>query len=202
MEITVSGEHYVEVAPEFARLHLAASANGTDKQRAASTASDLGNQLAASLAEAHARNVVVEPLRVNSWVDGRKTSHSASVALRAEFVSPDELAAFQARWAGVDGVELGWVSWELGDEASRSREAEVIAGALDAARRRARHIADAAGKAHLEIVQVADPGLMGSEQASYGGALLARSAKTAAPVEIRPENVRVSARLDVRFRAG
>lgn len=200
MEINVAGEHAVEVAPEFARVHFTAQAEGADKVLVARQASELANRLASALhADEAVSALVVEPIQVNTWTpsEGAGQRHGASVTLSAEFSDAAALAEFQAAWAGEAGVQVGWVDWALRPATEQAREAEVLAGALASAQRRARHIADAAGRGALTIVQVSDPGL----SSERGYALAAKFGGDVPAVDVRPVPARISARLEVRFRA-
>lgn len=202
MEIIVSGEHYVELAPEYATANFSASAQGGSQAVVAAQASGLGNRLADAL-RAVASNVVVDPLRISAWTDGTKKRASASVDLRGDFSSAEKLAEFQAVWSVEDGVQAGWVAWNLTAATMKEREAEVLAGALSNASVRARHIADAAGAGALVILQIADPGLMSEPVTTYDASpkMMRASMAGAPPVDVSPQKLRISARLDVRFRA-
>ena len=119
------------------------------------------------------------------------------MSLVAVFQRPEDIARFQADWAGIEAVEFGWVQWELDPATMQARESEVIAGAFAKAQRRARMIADAAGMGELTVLQVVDSQAMPGAMPMLAAAAPAESAA----VDINPDLVEVAVTLEVRFRA-
>lgn len=197
MEIVVTVHHAVELVPERGIAHLSVRTSASDRAQAVAEATGLANRLAAALREANTLKVTVEPLQVYGDHYGRKARHHASVSLVAVFQRPDDIARFQADWAGIEAVEFGWVQWELDPATMQARESEVIAGAFAKAQRRARMIADAAGMGELTVLQVVDSQVTPGAMPMLAAAAPAESAS----VDINPDLVEVAVTLEVRFRA-
>lgn len=197
MEIVVTVHHAIELVPERGIAHLSVRTSDTDRSEAVAGVTELANRLAAALREANTLKVTVEPLQVYGDHYGRKARHHASVSLVAVFQRPDDIAQFQASWAGVEGVEFGWVQWELDPATMKATEAEAIAGAFAKAQRRARMIADAAGMGELTVLQVVDSqGMPGAVPM-----LAAAAPPESAAVDVNPDLVEVAVTLEVKFRA-
>lgn len=208
MHITVQGSHQLRVRPERAALHLMVSAESGTRERAVAEATRTANALGAELAalagvESHA----VEPIRVNSWwpsdQNGRRLAErvAAQVDLRATFTDFDQLAGFTTQAAARAGVQLGGVGWSVTPETRLRLEAEVLAEAIESARRRARAMAAADGGGEVEIVEIADPGLLAGDvplQLARGARDLSLKAEVTG-VDVVPADVEVAEVVHVRF---
>lgn len=215
MQISVQGDQRVRVAPERAELFLNVTEEGTDRSKVIAAVTAAANRVAGELAEATTAGTVeshvVEPLRIHAWRKNRTSAErvTATVGVRATFVDFEALGRSTADLAGRPGVQLGWVRWFLTDATADRLRDECIAGAVDRARSRAEAMARAAGAGEIEIVEIADPGLLGTADAQtmFGGReklfaarAMGMSAEAAPePVEIRPEDIEVAAQLQLRF---
>ena len=212
MHITVQGTHSVRVDPERAELHLAAQVESGSRERALADVTRTANSLAETIAalegvERHS----IDPVRVSSWrpsdQNGRRLAEriTARVSLVVEFTDFASLADFTTRVGAQAGVQLGGVAWSVTDATRERLEAEVMAEAVRQARVRATAMADADGGGDLEIVEMADPGLLGGPGAFAAGghpemrAMAMGMASDGGSVEIVPEKVEVSASVHVRF---
>jgi uncharacterized protein YggE len=213
MQITVQGEQRVRVAPERAELHLSVTQQGTDRARVVADVTENANGLSRDLDALTASGAVerfaVEPLRTYAWKKNPASAEriTATVDARVTFADFEALGRFTADLGNRGGVQLGWVGWSLTDATADRLRDECIAGAVGRARDRAASMARAAGAGALEIVEIADPGMLavGEARTMLGGrdmvAMSARGMKMAEPeaVEIRPEEIEVGAQLQVRF---
>lgn len=216
MLIAVQGSHRVQVRPERATLFFMVMTEAGSRDRALAEATRSANALAAQLGElAGVESHSVSPVRVNTWrpsdQNGRRLAErvTAQVDLTAVFADFDALAAFTARAGSTAGVQLGGVTWSITDETRDRIEAEVLTAAIARARRRALVMARAEGASEVEVVDIADPGLLGDGEprfevaAAYG----ARSLKSdegdegdeGGGVDVVPEDVEVSETVHVRF---
>lgn len=218
MLITVQGTHSVRVPPERATVHLTASAESGSRDKAVSDAARTANRVAETWASAKddgLESYVVEPVRVHAWrpsdVNGRRLAErvSATVELSATFTDFAVLASFVTDAASRTGLQVGWVQWSL-TEATRERvEAGLLTEAIAKARTRAQAMAAAEGEPDIEVVEVADPGLLGDMGAGTSGpgfyGASARALKADAgggeQVDPVPEDIELSASVHVRFRA-
>lgn len=210
MHITVQGAHRVRVRPDLADLRLTALAESGTRERAIAEATRTANALADSLAAlSGVVRHTVDPIRVSSWYptdqNGRRLAErvSAQVGLGATFTDFEQLADFTARAGSLAGVQLGGVAWSVTPETRDRLEAEVLAEAIDRARRRALAMAHADGGGEVEILDISDPGLLGGG----GDAPVAREAMFRAKgmadvggVDVVPEDVEVAEVVHVRFR--
>ncbi len=214
MQISVQGEQRVRVAPERAELHLSVTKQGTDRARIVADVTENANRLAGELDALKASGAVekfaVEPLRTYAWKKNPASAEriTATVDARVTFADFEALGRFSAELGNRAGIQLGWVGWSLTDATADRLRDECIAGAVGRARERAASMARAAGAGDLEIVEIADPGMLSSAEARtmLGGgrdmiAMSARGMKMDEPdaVEIRPEEIEVGAQLQVRF---
>lgn len=223
MDITVVGSAEASRAPDRATLHLTVTHEGPDRDEVVGRTTHLAQQVAAAVTDlrgAEHSGVVdshLQPIHVSSWrsqpYDGGPqtrgaavTQHSASVALQVEFADLTALAEFGSVWALVPGINLDHVEWSLTAEHQRQLEDSTLVAAVADARLRAAALAGAAGAGELEIVEVADPGLLGDSgtpshdmpkampmrMASYGGG---------GPLDLSPQDITVRTQVHVRFRS-
>lgn len=214
MQISVSGEQHVRVPPERADLNLAASLEGSDRaaltRRVSEAVAGLTDELTALREAGAIERFSVQPLRVFSWKAnriGQRVHVTADLAVT--FVDFEELGRFTAEVGRRDGVRLGGVSWRLTDETADRLRDECIAGAVARATKRAEAMARAAGKDAVEIVEIADPGLLGDAAVAMPVAYAAAAFKprgAAVPedegFEVIPEDIEIGALLNLRFVTG
>lgn len=197
MEIIVVGEHGIELAPERALVHMSVEKSSMERTKAVEEVTELANRLATALRESNAMEVQVEPLQVYDYWQARRRRHQASVSVIATFGRPEDVADFQAEWADTEGIDFGWVDWRLTEQTRREQESQVLTNAYQHAMRRARLIADAAGMGALTTVQISDTPV----GQFHNGPMVAAANLERHAVEVNPGKIRVSAQLEVRFRA-
>ncbi len=214
MQISVSGEQHVRVPPERADLNLAASLEGSDRaaltRRVSEAVAGLTDELTALREAGAIERFSVQPLRVFSWKAnriGQRVHVTADLAVT--FVDFEELGRFTAEVGRRDGVRIGGVDWRLTDESADRLRDECIAGAVARATKRAEAMARAAGKDAVEIVEIADPGLLGEAAIAFGAPVAGaafRARGAAAPddsgFEVIPEDIEIGALLNLRFVTG
>ena len=214
MQLSVQGEERVKVAPERAELNLAVSAEGADRARVVAEVTTAANRVAAELGELRDKGLVerfsVRPLQTYAFRPGRTAAQrfTATVDATAVFTDFEVLGSYTSELAVRPEARLGYVRWFLTDETARRLQDECLAGAVQRARTRAEAMARAAGAGAVEIVEIADPGLLGAAESTMGlgGAprmfALAKGVRDEAePVMIVPEQIEVGAALQLRFTA-
>ncbi|HOA88382.1 MAG TPA: SIMPL domain-containing protein [Propioniciclava tarda] len=216
MQISVSGEQHVRVAPERAELYLTVSQENTDRAKVIADVTAAANQIGDELDGFKTAGVVerfsVQPLRTYSWKRGKTSVErvTASVEVNVRFTDFEALGRYTSDLAGRTGVRLGYVSWQLTDATAERLSDECIEGAVKRARQRAEAMAKAAGVGAIEITEVADPGLLGTPEArmDFGGdtrvyAMAASMKGGAEPesVKVVPEEIEIGAQLQLRFRS-
>lgn len=213
MKISVQGEQRVKVAPERAELYLAASGEHTDRAKVIADVTATANQLGRELEELKQAGAVerytVQPLRTWAVRKGRSRVEqiTATVELTADFADFEALGRFTSDVSGRDGVRLAWVRWRLTDATADRLRDECIAGAVERARQRAEAMARAAGAGTIEIVEIADPGLLGNPEPQVPlarpmmarGAMASPMADESESVQIVPQEIEIGAQLQLRF---
>lgn len=216
LDITVRGSAEQHHPAERAFVSLAAAIEGPDKQQAFADAVAIQDPLSGQLKD------LVELQAVHTWSsdqvrvfshrpwdgDGRRgaTVHVARVQVRAEFTDFERLSGFLDYWSGVDGVEVGGISWDVSAKNRRTYEAEVRKSAVDDAVSKAQAYANAVRRGKVVAVQIADPGMLAgpgegaavpmSKAASFG---LADG--PGAELDLTPEEIVIRVEVDARFRA-
>lgn len=215
MQISVSGEQHVKAAPERAELALSVTSEGPDRAALLAEVTAAANQIHQEMSALHDGGSVerfsMQPLRTYSWRRNRSAAErvTASVDLTASFSDFEALGRYTADLGARNLVRLGWVNWTLTDATADRLRDECIAGAVLRARHRAKAMARAAGAGPIEIVEIADPGLMGSSEAkvmfsdrrTMSG--MARQAMIDRPepevVQVVPQEIEIGAQLQLRF---
>lgn len=216
LEITVRGSAEQQHPAERATVTMVASIEGSDKRAVFADAVAVQEPLTAQLKE------LVDLRAVHTWssdqvrvfshrpwdADGRRgaTVHVARVQVRAEFVDFERLSVFLDDWAGVDGVEIGDVSWDVTAKNRHAYEADVRTSAVDDAVTKAQAYADAVRRGRVVAVQLADPGMLGGPGEASGavpGLLGSAEVRTAgsAELDLTPEEIVIRVEVDARFRA-
>ncbi len=164
MQITVAGEARKEFPPERAFVRINVGTELPDRGLAVQRATEVANRLRAhidALGDAVVSVIQVGPT-TNSWRGdpSMPTTHAANVTLVAEFVDFAALPRFLADAAAVPAATLSGVYWRLSDDSHAAKRDQVVAEAVQAAVRRARAMASAAGAGAPVLTELADAGLL------------------------------------------
>lgn len=215
MQISVRGEQHVRVAPERAELSLTLVEEGTARERVVAEVTAAANRAGREIDDLVRAGVVerynVQPLSTYAWKKDARSAERvrASVDIGITFSDFEALGRYAAELGGRPGVRLGWVRWTLTDATAERLQDECIAGAVERARRRAEAMARAAGAGPIEIVEIADPGLLSAPEAMVSldarapmFALAKGAGKAEEPeaVQIVPEEIEIGAQLQLRFK--
>ena len=171
--ITVRGEHETRIAPEHAVAHLTIRAEGPERGAVVERMAAYSEPVRDDLAARKSAGTVSEwtSQRVSVWSerpwapDGRRLApvHYGSVDFSATFAD----FAVLSWWAGEvverDGVQLGWIDWQLTPATRAATEREVAAGAVGVAVTRAPAYAAALGLSTVTPLENADAGLHAPE---------------------------------------
>ncbi|ALX03247.1 MULTISPECIES: SIMPL domain-containing protein [Aeromicrobium] len=214
VQITVRGVAEARHPAERALVRLEAVVEGTDRADVRDRAAALQEPLAGHLRDLAALGAVdtwsSDQVTVHGsrpWVGDRRSEevvHTASVQLRAEFVDFERMNGFLDHWAGVAGVEVLPIEWDLGVRSRRVLEAEVRKAAVDDAVTKAQTYADAVRRGRVVALQLADPGMLdGRGDAVVVGAVTHRldAGADRSGLALVPEDVVVRVEVDARFQA-
>lgn len=213
LEIVVRGHARRRYPAERATLRLTAQVDGSDRQhvydRAVAVHDPLSRELAGLLDAGAVTRWHSDQLRVFSYRPSsdrglRPLMYRVAVKIEAEFVDFERLSAFLDRWAVVDGIEVGYTEWDVTEEHRHTYEAALRREAVADATAKAQAFADAAGRGAVTAVRLADPGMLGNNDAVRFPA--ARMALAAAPaggpsLELRPDDIELEVSVDARFAA-
>lgn len=217
MLITVHGEHTLELAPERGTLRLGAQHEGSSADEVMEALQRTLGELVAALDELAARapspvvRRTVGTPRTHHWTDHlpdgvRAVRHVAAATVTVELDDPRTLADQARRWGERTDVQVEGVEWSLTEQTRAARTEEVLTAAVADATARAAVYARAAGRGEPQLVELADPGLLGGVGGDAGGMAgsgggvraLAASAETVDP---EPAPLRIRARVHARFEA-
>lgn len=172
LDITVRGSAEQRRPAEVAVVELAAAIEGSDKLRVFADAVAIQEPLSSQLRELVDLQAVQswssDQVRVFShrpWVpEGGRGAlvHVAQLQVRAEFTDFERLSGFLDHWSGVEGVDVGGLTWDVTAKNRRTYEAEVRRAAVDDAVAKAQSYADAVRRGRVMAVQLADPGMLGN----------------------------------------
>ncbi|HQD21787.1 MAG TPA: SIMPL domain-containing protein, partial [Arachnia sp.] len=101
--------------------------------------------------------------------------------------------------AGIDGVQIGNLDWQLTENTLKAIQPDVLKAAFDHAVQRAEWIAAAAGLGAVEAVAVRDDAPPMFARPMMARAMMADSATPS--IDLDPEDVDVSVMLSVEFSA-
>lgn len=219
MDITVVGSHEYSVAPERGTLHLQVGFEGDELPTVVHASTELVNALGIHLEQLRDGGAApvtwhsVGPLGTRSWRPYNNQGkvmpmrHAATTHVQAKFRDFTALARFAADWGVRDGIRIGRVEWAVTEQQRAELESGTLERAVREARRRALVIARAAGADDVEVIEVADPGLLSGVPAMPGTPLPQTAAFRAAggvdasdTATILPENLTGSATVHARFR--
>lgn len=213
--ITVRGEHEARVAPERAVIRVTVRAEGSERTAVVDTALRLAEPLrgsltaredAGSVREWSSKNFSVRAER--PWnAEGKRLApvYYASVDFTATFVEASELSIWVSDISSWEGIEIGWVNWQLTPETTTRIEREVAAGAVGVAVTRAQAYAGALGLDEVTALEIADAGLISSGQPPApmmkARGAMAFAGDSAPAMEYEPEEIVISATVEARFAA-
>ncbi|WP_341975074.1 SIMPL domain-containing protein [Microbacterium sp. LTA6] len=212
--ITVRGENEARIAPERATIHVTVRAEGAQRAPVVDLVMRLAEPVRTSIVDRKNANSVVEwtskSLAVRAerpWnSDGKRLApvFYGSISLTATFAEASELSIWVSEVSAWDGVEIGWVDWQLTPETRGRVEREVAAEAVGVAVARAQAYAGALGLTEVTPLEIADVGLMARAEAAAPPAMKMRGAAFAAAdsgasMEYEPEEIIVSATVEARF---
>ncbi|WP_127474435.1 SIMPL domain-containing protein [Microbacterium sulfonylureivorans] len=219
--ITVRGEHETRIAPERAVAHLTIRAEGSERGAVVERMAAFSEPVRDDLASRKAAGTVIEwtSQRVSVWSerpwnpDGKRLApvHYATVDFSATFTD----FAVLSWWAGEvverEGVQLGWIDWQLTPETRASTERDVAAGAVDVAVARATAYAGAIGLSTVSPLEIADLGLLTRNDTPEAGpaprmlmakaSFAADSGGSGPSVQLQPEDIVITAAVEARFSA-
>jgi uncharacterized protein YggE len=217
--ITVRGENELRIAPERAVAHLTIRAEGPERGAVVERMAGFSEPVRDDLASRKAAGTVAEwtSQRVSVWserpwsADGKRLApvHYGSVDFTATFTD----FAVLSWWAGEvverEGVQLGWIDWQLTPGTRSATERDVAAGAVAVAVERANAYASAIGLSTVTPLEIADVGLLArSDPAQPAPRMLMAKAEFAAAdagggsaVQLQPDDIVITAAVEARFTA-
>lgn len=213
--ITVTGEHEARITPERGIVHASIRAQGPERgevvERMARYAAPLREDIIARKDAGTVADWASE--RVAVWVEHPVDSvghplppvHHASVDITVTFADFTVMSFWVGDVADRDGVQIGWIDWQLTPETRTTREREIASLAVGAAVARAHAYAAAIGRTDVTPLEIADAGLLGTPRDPSPQIMTAASRAvfdSAGPaVDLRPEAIVVRAAVDARFSA-
>lgn len=221
--ITVRGRFEAHHPPERATVRLTVGHEGPDKGQVYAATAEGANRLAGQI------RPLVDPTghgpatwwsagRLATWAhrpwntEGRQLPlvFHARVEMTVKFRDFDALARFVDSVGSAPGVAVTDIDWALTEDRRLTLEREARRRAVEDARARAGDYAEAAGLAEVEVVAVADAGMLGDPTGGgpgpVGGVAFARTASAPAgggaeAAPLQPEDITVTATVDARFHA-
>ena len=215
--ITVRGEHEARIAPERAVAHLTIRAEGPERGAVVERMAALTEPVRDDLASRKSAGTVTEwtSQRVSVWSErpwnneGRRLApvHYATVDFSVTFTDFSVLSWWAGDVAELEGVQLGWIDWQLTPETRTNTERDAATHAVGVAVARATAYAAALGLANVTPLEIADLGLLNPSPEPAPRMLMAKAsfagdaAGGAPAVQLQPEQIVVSAAVEARFRA-
>lgn len=219
--ITVRGEHETRLLPERAVVHVTVQTEGAERgavvERIAALTEPVRDDLiarkeAGGVAEWTSQGASVWSDR--PWnPEGKRLAvvHHASVDLTATFTDFAALSWWAGDVAEREGVQLGWIDWQLTPETRARVEREVATDAVQVAVERATAYATALGLASVTALEIADVGLLahggGNEAAPQpmmlkaARAFASDSAGGSPALQFQPAEIAVASAVEARFAA-
>lgn len=219
--ITVRGEHEARLTPERAVAHLTIRAEGPERGAVVERMAALSAPVRDDLEARKAAGGVVEwtSQRVSVWSErpwspeGKRLApvHYATVDFSATFTDFAALSWWAGDVAEREGVQLGWIDWQLTPETRAATERDVAAAAVGVAVARAHAYAGAIGLGAVSPLEIADLGLLARQdrpEASPAPRMMMAKASFSADsagggpaVQLQPEEIVVTAAVEARFTA-
>ncbi|WP_137845140.1 SIMPL domain-containing protein [Microbacterium sp. 2FI] len=218
--ITVRGEHEERITPERAVAHLTIRAEGPERGAVVERMAALSEPVRDDLAARKSAGGLIEwtSQRVSVWSErpwnneGKRLApvHYASVDFSVTFADFAALSWWAGDVAERDGVQFGWIDWQLTPETRSATERAIAAGAVGVAVARATAYAGAIGLSSVTPLEIADLGLLTRGEAHESAAaprmLMAKAsfdtdgADGGGPaVQLQPEDIVISAAVEARF---
>lgn len=210
LEIVVRGHASGRYTAQRAMLSLTADFSGTDRDEVYRSAVGVQERVTAALTELEGSDAVStwhsDSVHVWSYrpVDPkgrpRDLLYVTQIRISAEFVDFERLSAFIDEWAGVEGIDIGGVRWDVTDESRRTHERELRKLAVDDAVSKAQAYADAVGRGPVVAVQLADPDMLPSDPGPMRAMVAGAAPGGSAPaLELRARDIEISVSVDARF---
>jgi uncharacterized protein YggE len=218
--ITVRGENEQRIAPERAVAHLTIRAEGPERGAVVERMAASSEPVRDDLATRKTAGTVAEwtSQRVSVWSErpwspeGKRLApvHYASVDFSATFTDFAVLSWWAGEVAEREGVQLGWIDWQLTPETRASVERDVAAGAVAVAVARATAYASAIGLATVTPLEIADLGLLARQDSPesvppprmvVAKAQFAADSGGGPAVQLQPEDIVITAGVEARFAA-
>ena len=212
VQIIVRGSHSVTLAPQRATVHATVSGQGRSAESVFEKVATALAGVSTSIDALHhpkrgpVTKYAIDQVRTGShrpWnAEGKQLAlvHTAAVSITAVFIEFGELAAWVAAVAGIDGVGIGHISWELTDATRLEVERKTRQRAVRDAKRRAQDYADALDLGTVRVRRISDPDL---SERPMEKMILARSmavsADGAPAFELRPEEITIAAEVEATF---
>lgn len=215
LEITVRGSAESRHPAERATVSMAASIEGPDKSKVFADAVALQEPLSKQLRELVDLEAVAswssDQVRVFShrpWDhEGKRLDvvHLARVQVIAEFVDFERLSGFLDFWSGKDGIEVGYISWDVTVKNRRSYEADARKAAVDDAIAKAQVYANSVRRGKVVALQLSDPGMLNSNPempVPMGKVMMSGADMGGGPaLALAPEQIVIHVEVDARFAA-
>lgn len=213
--ITVRGEHSIRLSPERATVRASLRAEGPGRvavvERVAALTADVRDNLTARRGDGTVDEWSIAQLTAWSerpWSDGARLApvHHAAVEVTATFSDFGALSAWASDVAEHEGAQVASIEWQLTPQTRAQREQEVASAAVRVAVERAEAYARAIGRAQVVPIEIADVGLLSrGEQAtaSFSPKLMRAgfAGEATAGIELRPEEITLTAAVEARFTA-
>ncbi|MFF3163188.1 MULTISPECIES: SIMPL domain-containing protein [unclassified Streptomyces] len=208
--LIVHGEAEIDAEPEIARIAVTVDARGRDRRttlddltRRNAAALDLIKSYADAVAHVSTGAVTITPELDPHGHGERVHSHHGRVHLTAELTDFTALAELTTRLADLELTRIDGPWWSLRPDSPVPAQArrDAVGDAL----RRAREYADALGTTLAALVELADTGADRTRPArtpferGARRAALAHPDEPAAPLDLEPPRLRVTAQVSARF---
>ncbi len=219
LEIIVRGSAETRHPAERATVSMAASIEGPDKSKVFAEAVALQEPLSKQLRELVDLDAVAtwssDQVRVFShrpWDhEGKRLDvvHVARVQVVAEFIDFERLSGFLDFWSGKDGIEVGYISWDVTVKNRRAYEAEARKAAVDDAVAKAQVYSNTVRRGKVVALQLSDPGMLGNGPQDFdSGPGMAKVMSMGAAdmgggpsLALAPEEIVIRVEVDARFSA-
>ena len=215
VNISVRGEHQVEVPAELGIVYLAVSTSGPERpavvERAVALSDPLRADLSARKQAGQLQEWVSQQVEIRSerpWNDGRYLApvHYATINFTVTFHDAGELSMWVSEIAERDGIQVGHIAWELSAQTKQRVERETATAAVKVAVERATAYANAIGKKEITPLQIADVGLLSNTQVQpramfAQGKMAMASDAGQASLDLHPQDIIISAAVEARFAA-
>ena len=128
--------------------------------------------------------------------------HHAALDLTAKFKDFEALATWIEQVVVIDGVNVSGIAWSLTEASHTSATTEVRSRAVKDAVAKASVYAQSIGLGSVTATAIADPGMLGDGPSGPPMAMdrmMAKFSDGGSSLELKPEQIEVSASVDARF---